>query len=344
MMSSKKLSFSIYNRNDVLIASNELSLHIATYKFDQKATLEILTATREAMFNVVKYATKGLVSVKKVESNKVVGVEIIVDDTGVGIVDIEKVFSVGYSSSGTMGVGLSVIINSMDEVIIVPKDDGVKFIMRKYEKSIKKFCSFYHQFRDINIAMKSIPCTTYEKSGDCGIALQMSDSVFFAHWDVEGHNSDKVYQTSLVIYKYMLALHHYDIQTVLKILNSVIFSIVNLSRASIVVGRYDKNTKEINMSRVGNINYIVVKNSKQTKSLSAHGVLGAQSISPQSVALLSEAYDDIIFYSDGVSSLKLLNVCQKNHCSQTYEAVDVMLKSSSIERDDSSIMILNRVV
>jgi hypothetical protein len=243
-----------------------------------------------------------------------------------------------------MGVGLSVIVNSMDEIIIVPKKDGVTFIMRKYENSIKKFCSFHHKFRGINIAMKSMPCTTYEKSGDCGIALQMSDSVFFALWDVEGHDSDKVYQTSLVIYKYMLALHHYDMQSILNVLNSVIFNITNLSRASITIGKYDKNTKDISMLRLGNIKYIVIKNDKQKKSLSANGVLGTQSISPQGVELSTEDYDDIIFYSDGVNSLKLLNVCQKNQCGQTYEAVDIMLKSSSIERDDSSIMILNKVI
>jgi serine/threonine-protein kinase RsbT len=75
----------------------------------------IATAVSELARNIFLYAGTGNVTVREVEKNGRKGVEIICEDQGPGIANIDLVMQDGYSTSRGMGMGLPGAKRLMDE-------------------------------------------------------------------------------------------------------------------------------------------------------------------------------------------------------------------------------------
>lgn len=75
----------------------------------------LVTAVSELTSNVIKYAQHGLISFRSVEMSRQTGIEVVVQDRGPGIADIERAMKDHYSSSGTLGLGLPGTRRMVDE-------------------------------------------------------------------------------------------------------------------------------------------------------------------------------------------------------------------------------------
>jgi len=78
------------------------------------ATL-IATAISELARNIVLYAKEGEVVLQIVENNGRRGIKIVAGDNGPGIADLEMAMQLGYSTSGSLGLGLPGVKRLMDE-------------------------------------------------------------------------------------------------------------------------------------------------------------------------------------------------------------------------------------
>jgi serine/threonine-protein kinase RsbT len=80
-----------------------------------EATL-IATAISELARNIVRYASRGSVTLRPIQgSNGAAGLTIVAADSGPGIVDVEQALRDGYSTSGGLGLGLPGVKRLMDE-------------------------------------------------------------------------------------------------------------------------------------------------------------------------------------------------------------------------------------
>ena len=84
------------------------------------ATL-IATAISELARNIVSYARKGDITLKIVQASSRQGVLIIASDSGPGIRDIPQALRDGFSTSGSLGLGLPGVRRLMDEFEITSK-------------------------------------------------------------------------------------------------------------------------------------------------------------------------------------------------------------------------------
>ena len=84
------------------------------------ATL-IATAISELARNIVSYAVKGEVTLKGIQGSNRVGILVIASDDGPGIPDIRQALRDGFSTSGSLGLGLPGVRRLMDEFEIVSK-------------------------------------------------------------------------------------------------------------------------------------------------------------------------------------------------------------------------------
>jgi serine/threonine-protein kinase RsbT len=78
------------------------------------ATL-IATAISELARNIVSYARKGEIILKIIHASSRHGVSIIASDSGPGIPDIRQAMRDGFSTSGSLGLGLPGVRRLMDE-------------------------------------------------------------------------------------------------------------------------------------------------------------------------------------------------------------------------------------
>jgi serine/threonine-protein kinase RsbT len=78
------------------------------------ATL-VATAISELARNIVSYARKGEIQLKTVQGSGRQGILIIASDDGPGITDIRQAMRDGFSTSGSLGLGLPGVRRLMDE-------------------------------------------------------------------------------------------------------------------------------------------------------------------------------------------------------------------------------------
>jgi len=111
----------ISSDQDIVIARQKgrsLALELGFSSGD--ATL-IATAISELARNIVSYAIKGEVALKGIQGSNRVGILVIASDNGPGIPDIRQALRDGFSTSGSLGLGLPGVRRLMDEFEIVSK-------------------------------------------------------------------------------------------------------------------------------------------------------------------------------------------------------------------------------
>ena len=79
----------------------------------------ILLVAKEAGLNILKHAKRGEVRIYQIKN----GLKLVFEDFSNSL-DIKKAFLKGYSTSKTLGIGLNLILNVVDEMEIIPKKDG----------------------------------------------------------------------------------------------------------------------------------------------------------------------------------------------------------------------------
>jgi len=93
----------------------------------------VAAAISEVARNIVHHARAGEIVLSGVHTNGRHGIQVIANDQGPGIADIERAMQYGYSSSKGMGVGLPGAKWLMDEFDIESQvGKGTKITMRKW--------------------------------------------------------------------------------------------------------------------------------------------------------------------------------------------------------------------
>lgn len=100
--------------------------------FGGTQTYMIGTSVAELARNILMHAGTGEVRVRQIEGERR-GIQVVAEDEGPGIRDIEEVMSEGYVSEKGLGLGLKGVRRMMDEFFIDPsRKVGAKVVVRKW--------------------------------------------------------------------------------------------------------------------------------------------------------------------------------------------------------------------
>jgi serine/threonine-protein kinase RsbT len=81
----------------------------------------IATAISEVARNIVRYAKSGEIVIRPVTNSTRRGIQIVAQDRGPGIRDVEQALQIGFSTAGGLGLGLPGVRRLMDEFDIQSK-------------------------------------------------------------------------------------------------------------------------------------------------------------------------------------------------------------------------------
>jgi serine/threonine-protein kinase RsbT len=91
-----------------------------------------MTAASELARNILKYAGTGTVRLVRLSEEDGSGLEIVVEDRGPGIADIDRALEDNFSTSGTLGLGLPGVRRLMNDFEIESKPgEGTRVVVRK---------------------------------------------------------------------------------------------------------------------------------------------------------------------------------------------------------------------
>ncbi len=120
---------------DIVTARQEGRRLASLLDFSPSDLTVIAAAISEVARNIVEYATRGEVQVRLVERNGRRGVMVVAKDVGPGISDVAMALQDGYSTSGSLGLGLPGARRLMDEFEIQTElGKGTQVTMKKWAR------------------------------------------------------------------------------------------------------------------------------------------------------------------------------------------------------------------
>ncbi|HEY81860.1 MAG TPA: anti-sigma regulatory factor [Dehalococcoidia bacterium] len=130
---SKQERIKIRNNFDVAEATLAAQRLAELAGFSRSQQFMVSTAVSELARNIFIYAKEGEVTIRILERDNQRGIEVVAEDRGPGIADVDAALKDGFSTSGGLGLGLPGARRLMDELEIDTKlGVGTKVTARKW--------------------------------------------------------------------------------------------------------------------------------------------------------------------------------------------------------------------
>lgn len=114
-MSAGEIRVAINSDQDIVSARQKGRVMANELGFSTGDATLVATAISELARNIVSYAHKGQITIKLVNGQNRQGIAVIASDDGPGIPDIRQAMRDGFSTSGSLGLGLPGVRRLMDE-------------------------------------------------------------------------------------------------------------------------------------------------------------------------------------------------------------------------------------
>jgi serine/threonine-protein kinase RsbT len=136
MQSSKgrEIRIAINSDSDIVTARKRGREMASRLGFTSTDSTLIATAISELARNILLYARQGEIGVTIIEGSARRGVQVIARDDGPGIPDVERALQEGFSTSRSLGMGLSGVKRLVDDFSIVSEPGrGTTVIVKKWK-------------------------------------------------------------------------------------------------------------------------------------------------------------------------------------------------------------------
>ncbi len=124
----------IKSEEDVIIARRKAQGVAQKKGFDPFAVAALTTATSELSRNIWRHAGSGNVIIEEVTKGDRLGLRVEFHDQGPGIPNIERALGGGYSTAGSLGLGLSGSKRLVDSFSIESSPGGTRVIILKWRR------------------------------------------------------------------------------------------------------------------------------------------------------------------------------------------------------------------
>ena len=108
----------INSEGDIVAARKAIRAAATALGFGLIDVTRIVTATSELTRNIYQYAGSGIVRWRSLTKGSPVGIELVFEDRGPGIPDVDKALEPGFTTGRGMGLGLPGARRLMDEMTI----------------------------------------------------------------------------------------------------------------------------------------------------------------------------------------------------------------------------------
>jgi len=110
-----EIRVAINSDQDIVVARQKGRVMANDLGFSSGDATLIATAISELARNIVSYARKGEIKLKGIHGSSQIGILVVASDEGPGIVDIRQALRDGFSTSGSLGLGLPGVRRLMDD-------------------------------------------------------------------------------------------------------------------------------------------------------------------------------------------------------------------------------------
>lgn len=129
-----EIRVTIRSDQDIIAARHKGRMLAATAGFSSGDATLIATAISELARNIVSYAKCGEIRLSVINGSARLGIQVVAHDNGPGIIDVQQALRDGFSTSGSLGLGLPGVRRLVDEFEIVSKENhGTTVTAKKWK-------------------------------------------------------------------------------------------------------------------------------------------------------------------------------------------------------------------
>jgi serine/threonine-protein kinase RsbT len=134
-VSAGEIQVAINSDQDIVSARQKGRVMANELGFSSGEATLIATAISELARNIVAYAGKGQITLKMVNGLDRQGISVVATDNGPGIADIRQALRDGFSTSGSLGLGLPGVRRLMDDFEITSQPGrGTMVAVKKWRQ------------------------------------------------------------------------------------------------------------------------------------------------------------------------------------------------------------------
>jgi serine/threonine-protein kinase RsbT len=134
-VSAGEIRVAINSDQDIVLARQKGRALAIEFGFSAVDATFIATAVSELARNILAYARKGEITLRAVQRSNRKGIQVVASDDGPGIADIHQALRDGFSTSGSLGLGLPGVRRLMDEFGITSQPgQGTTVTVKKWRQ------------------------------------------------------------------------------------------------------------------------------------------------------------------------------------------------------------------
>lgn len=363
--------FRLHSPLDLRLATTDVQrlpslVHCAPVDLSLLATL-----ISELGSNILKYAGSGQLQVRTTPHTNGVEVEVVAQDRGPGIADIGLAMQDNYSSSGTLGLGLSGV-RRMSSQFHIDSAPGRGCTVRVHKwmapasepppppaaalrrpwvapapvavaavappqaaaPAVPLAPGTSGPLR-FDTATRVRPSRSELVSGDNAIVCPTPDGLLLACIDASGHGP-RAHAVAQTLTQRIQALAGRDLREMLQRLHEAAIGTVG---AAVALVRVDAARSQLRMVGVGNIRARLTGTQSWT-GVSRDGVLGERFSMPEEQVCTLHADDVLILHSDGVRESLDRQALARAHLGSAHMLAHALMAQGARDTDDASCVVL----
>jgi len=130
-----EIRVAIASDQDIVLARQRGRTLAFELGFSSSDSTLVATAISELARNILTYARTGEIALKAIQSTNRQGIMVVASDEGPGIADVRQAVRDGFSTSGSLGLGLPGVRRLMDEFMIESElGHGTRVTVRKWKQ------------------------------------------------------------------------------------------------------------------------------------------------------------------------------------------------------------------
>ena len=327
----------VQHDSDVSAARRAAQGMAAALGFDPTAGEEVALAVIELATNLVRYACGGQLTLTPVQEGTRVGLEVVSQDTGPGIPDVERALTDGFSTSGGRGMGLGAVNRLMDEFDIHSRlREGTRIVCRKWQRDYTASAARC----PLALGVATRPRTWGTPNGDAFVIKHWDASVLAGVIDGLGHGqfAHRAAQTA----------RHYVETHFDQPLDQIFRGTGRACRATrgvvMALARFDWQEGYVSAASVGNIEIRVFPPSRPMHFPVRRGVIGLNA--PR--ALVGREKWDLnailVIHSDGLRTHWTWSEFPRLPSQSAAAAAEELLRTLARDNDDATVLVIRKAL